>query len=221
MEPVQPLNPHGTPLLRVLALLVFGLLIAVLSSLGTYWYLSNQMVQQNTQKVYQSAPTTTQDETANWQIFISKEGLKFKYPKKWTTSPDYSPGISQEIDLRSPNNFWLKIYIWNFVQNKLPPPRNEKIVDVLNFQAQNLGNLNIVTLQNGFKPFSLEITNQQVSKGQFNLKAWFAGKRANHISILGSYDQLNRSPKLNYSYLQFSSDPDVVTAKKILQTLTY
>ncbi len=46
MDSVQPPNPHGTPFLRVLALLVFALVIVVLSSLGTYWYVSNQMTQQ-------------------------------------------------------------------------------------------------------------------------------------------------------------------------------
>lgn len=34
-----PLNHHGTPLLRILALLLFALVIALVSSLSTYWYL--------------------------------------------------------------------------------------------------------------------------------------------------------------------------------------
>lgn len=95
MEPVQPPNPHGTPFLRVLALLAFALLIAVLSSVGTYWYLSKQLAPQQTQQqVYQLAPTVapsisvsptiSQDETANWKEF-NKSGITFKYPSSWET----------------------------------------------------------------------------------------------------------------------------------------
>ncbi len=68
MDPnVQPPSPHGTAFLRVISLLVFALLIAVLSSLGTYLYLSNQLRQQNTQSTYPSAAikqltTTTSQE---------------------------------------------------------------------------------------------------------------------------------------------------------------
>ncbi len=63
MDPsiVQPPHPHGTPFLRVLALLTFALLIAVLSSLGTYWYISSQMAQQqsqNPQQVMKNLSTT-------------------------------------------------------------------------------------------------------------------------------------------------------------------
>ncbi len=59
MESVQPPNPHGTPLLRILALLAFAIIIAVLSSLGTYWYMSTQTTQQTQtqQQTYQSFPT--------------------------------------------------------------------------------------------------------------------------------------------------------------------
>ncbi len=57
MKQVTSPNPHGTPFLRVLALLAFAIIIAVLSSLGTYWYISNQTAQQNPPQVYQSVPT--------------------------------------------------------------------------------------------------------------------------------------------------------------------
>lgn len=43
LTPLKPPSSHGTPLLRILALLIFALLIAVLSSLGAYHYLSNQL----------------------------------------------------------------------------------------------------------------------------------------------------------------------------------
>lgn len=90
--PVQSPSPHGTPLLRIVALLAFALLIAVLSSLGTYWYMSRQISQQTQQQAYQSAPTVepttsllptvTQDETANWKIF-ENDKFKIKYPPDW------------------------------------------------------------------------------------------------------------------------------------------
>ncbi len=76
-------NLHGTPFLRVLALLGFALVITLLSSLGTYWYISNQMSQQTLtqQQVYQPAPTVvptvsnpsvspTVDETVNIQSLV-------------------------------------------------------------------------------------------------------------------------------------------------------
>ncbi len=91
MEPVQPLNPHGTPFLRILALLAFASVVVILSSLGTYWYISNQVSQQNMQQTYQpsptvestvsASPTTTLDETANWKTYNNKDlGISFKYP---------------------------------------------------------------------------------------------------------------------------------------------
>ncbi len=42
MNSIQSPNPHGTPLLRVLALLAFALLIAILSSLLTFYFLQSQ-----------------------------------------------------------------------------------------------------------------------------------------------------------------------------------
>ncbi len=92
MEPVQPPTPHGTTFLRVSALLAFALLIAVLSSLGIYWYISNQMVQQTQQQVYKPSQTVgttvsnpsispTVDETAKIEKLVKD------FYKKWITNP--------------------------------------------------------------------------------------------------------------------------------------
>jgi hypothetical protein len=56
MGPVQPLTPHRTPFLRVLALLAFALVITVLSSLGTYYFL-NKRFQAQLQSYQQIQPT--------------------------------------------------------------------------------------------------------------------------------------------------------------------
>lgn len=75
MDIVQPPHPHGTPFLRVLALLAFALLIAVLSSLGAYWYISNQMAQQQTQtpqQVAQNVSTTPSGKCKLYGIDLSK-----------------------------------------------------------------------------------------------------------------------------------------------------
>lgn len=116
MKPVQspvPSSHYGTPLLRILALLTFAILIAVLSSLGTYWYISNQMTQQANQQIYQPAPSinpqesvspqATQDETANWKTFKAKmEDFTLKYPATWRID-DASSGNCGHASLNGSN----------------------------------------------------------------------------------------------------------------------
>ncbi len=53
----SPPNPHGTPFLRVLALIVFALLIAVLSSLISYYFFSQSYNSKSTPPPYKISPT--------------------------------------------------------------------------------------------------------------------------------------------------------------------
>ncbi len=86
-------NPahHGTPLLRILALLFFALLIAVISSLTTYYSLNKQYQPQL--QSYQPpapeiiptvvpslSPRTIPDETSKWKTYYSKYSFQVKYP---------------------------------------------------------------------------------------------------------------------------------------------
>lgn len=93
------INPHGAPVLKVIALLAFALLIAVLSSLGTYWYMNNKPTQE-------VSPPPVQDETAEWKTYTSKQvtTLSFKYPSDWEIENAAAPNSDQEIvKIKSPN----------------------------------------------------------------------------------------------------------------------
>lgn len=105
-------SPHGTRLLRILVLLVFALLIAVVSSLTTYYFL-NRQYQSQTQTYQQLAPEVVptsipspspaqaQDETANWKTYTSTY-LSFKYPTIWQTGNKYgdkTSGFADSISL--------------------------------------------------------------------------------------------------------------------------
>lgn len=92
MEPTPP-SSHGTPFLRVVALLAFALVVTVLSSLGTYWYMSKQLASQQSpeesnqptpiiEQTINVSPTVTKDETADWKAYTTKQEplISFKYP---------------------------------------------------------------------------------------------------------------------------------------------
>lgn len=95
MEPVSP-NPHGTPFLRVAALLVFALVITVLSSLGTYWYMGKQLSSQQTQQqTYQPSPTIESQVLVSPTINSNKasllsDSIHIILPSGWSKLDDFS-----------------------------------------------------------------------------------------------------------------------------------
>ncbi len=122
MESVQPPNPHGTPLLRILALLAFAIIIAVLSSLGTYWYLNNRFAQltnsnialhvgEPQSNILKPTPAPLKIEPTpgysisnipgtNLKKFTSNDlKISFNYPQDYSIDVRHNP---IEIELKSP-----------------------------------------------------------------------------------------------------------------------
>ena len=109
-----PLSHHGIPLFRIVSLLFFALLIAVISSLTTYYFLSKQYQSQPQgyqqfqpvetsypTEVTKINPTPTPDPTANWKIYTSTY-LSFKYPTTWQADNKYgdrTSGFADSISL--------------------------------------------------------------------------------------------------------------------------
>lgn len=79
-----PLNHHGTPLLRILALLVFALTIAIVSSLITYYFIGKQS-QMQLQNYPQ--PTAAPIPTITLSPPVQKPSSSYKpnILKDWTT----------------------------------------------------------------------------------------------------------------------------------------
>ncbi len=116
MDPTQtqPANPPKTSLMRVFALLAFALVIAVLSSLGTYWYISNKMTQQNQQQVSQQIPTVKQ--TENSQTYTDYGlGFSVSFPKDYTIAESkgasYSGIYGIVLEPISGQGYILHIYV--------------------------------------------------------------------------------------------------------------
>lgn len=84
-------NGHSNrfSLLQILVLLAFALLIAIISSLATYWYISNQLVQNNTEErnAWKSVPTISIQQRSsfeNGEQYSSKTGLfSLRYNPAW------------------------------------------------------------------------------------------------------------------------------------------
>ncbi len=102
MEAPQPPHPYGTPFLRVVALLLFAFLIAVLSSLGTYYFLQYKGIKDvsvdrpGPGPVFYTSPTPAQpvnvsptvDPTTNWKTYTNpKWQFSLKYPPTWSANP--------------------------------------------------------------------------------------------------------------------------------------
>lgn len=76
MEPT-PSNSQGTPFLRVLALLIFALLIAVLLSFGAYYFLNKG--QSSIQTEFQNSPQEGSNSSDEPPLLLKSIGVNFDY----------------------------------------------------------------------------------------------------------------------------------------------
>lgn len=108
----SPLKHHGTPLLRILALLAFALLIAVVSTLTTYYFLDREY-QLQLQNYQQFQPVETSYPTEAPKVNPSQTGLittnisyshpklryTLEYPKSWNGgTKKITEGLNQKYE---------------------------------------------------------------------------------------------------------------------------
>jgi len=118
----QAIVQHKTSFLRIFVLLIFALAIAVLSSLGTYWYISSKTIQPNLQQTYQVVPTVQPTVSvsqtnskvgiANWKTYVNNQlNFSLAYPSNFEIN-DRSvqfPPLNVGIGTSEPNSGYILI----------------------------------------------------------------------------------------------------------------
>ena len=115
-QPQAP-NPHGTPILRVLALLLFAILIAVLSSLTTVYFLNRQNQKQQEsmppmamEETPTTVPSPAPDQTATMQT-IDEELFSIQLSISWKKVPSQENSGKQNFRYEDGNGNYFEVDI--------------------------------------------------------------------------------------------------------------
>lgn len=231
-------------------MLIEGILILVIVGLlgGTGWYVwhsknnadksaknaeaANSSTSTSSKK--QTSTTTTADPYAGWKTYTSSmEGFTFKYPNTWTLKDTYdsrSTNVNESIALSGTNNFSLIYDVYKLNTNSNFGCDGCSFNGVSALTIENYGkSLYMVVNSNTVngQPYQTLGISEYKTLNEQQYKGWiyYSAKKNPGYVVRWSGDYVKPATSggelIYYTYDDFVKQPEVVTAKQILQSLSY
>lgn len=231
-------NQKGFSVVEILLVIV---VIGLIGGAGWYVWQSknkNNSEQSNTQTTEQTTKTTTEtqkpDPYAGWKTYTSTvEGFSFKYPADWKLTNNLDPRDSlakESVSLSGPNNFSLGFDVYKVNPNSDFECANCKFngstaLDVKNYgkQLSMVVDSNVVNGQ----PYQTLSISEYKDRSQQPIHSWpyYTSKTQSGYVVRWSGDYVKAGAaggELIYSsYEDFVKMAEVVTAKQVLESLSY
>lgn len=141
---------QGTSLVRILVLFLFAGVIVFASSIGTYYYLSNQMQMKENEVVIPPRPIATTQQTPKqvdislWTTYRNETyAFEFKHPDSWSVYPDEAryPESNESYPRFTVTQISrikdLKCYVTFIFKNKKAPEKNTYSLYSETYKKQN------------------------------------------------------------------------------------